>query len=162
MPGKVILRASVRGARRKGYDLRRAGRRVQSSLLDEFAGRLAPESTRTVRAYAPHRSGRLERGLQGRVRSYGGRISIEITSTARSDAGYDYLPVTRFGHRKAIITPVHARALKIQTPEGVIFRKSVRGYRPDHDWVESAFRDLEDELDRAAERIGRTIDRSLR
>lgn len=159
--GKAIVRASVRGARRKGYGLRRAGRAIQTEILDEFAGNLAPEATKITRGFAPHRSGRLERGIKARVRSYGGRIILEVLSTARSDEGFDYLPVTRFGHRVPFIFPVKAKALKIPTAEGVIFRKWVRGYRPTHDWVEEAYLAMDDELDRVARDIGRAVDRRL-
>lgn len=158
----VVIRASVRSARRPGHQLSATGRRVQPILLDEFA-HLAPVSTRTVRAFAPHKSGRLERGIRASVRSYGGRITLEVESTARDqETGYDYLPVTRFGHRVPIIYPVHAKALRIPLAGGVIYRKWVRGYKPARDWVADAFDALQRELDEAADRIGRAIDRSLR
>lgn len=163
--GKAVVRASVRGARRKGYSLARAGRRIQTEILDEFAGNLAPRATEITRGFAPHRTGRLERGIQARVRSYGGRVSVEVLSTARSDEGFDYLPVTRFGHREAIIYPTHKKALAflVPGPSGgrVIVRKSVKGYHPAVDWVELAYRAMQQEMDRAAERLGRRIDRRL-
>lgn len=158
----VVFRGSVRGARRAGHGLRSGAREIQRYLLDEFAYRIAPTATRIFRNFAPHDSGRLERGLQARVRSYGGRIVIEVVSTARSDRGYDYLPVTRHGHRVAIIRPVHAKALRIPLAGGVIYRKFVRGYHPTHDWAQSAFDAMDRELEAAQARIGRVIDRALR
>lgn len=163
--GKAVFRASVRGARRKGYQLSSAGRAVQTDLLDEFAGNLAPRATEITRGFAPHRTGRLERGIQAAVRSYGGRITVSLFSTARSDTGFDYLPVTRFGHKEAIIYPKNAKAIAF-IPSGApsgkpIFRAWVRGYHPLVDWVELAFRELEREMDAAADRLGRRIDRRL-
>lgn len=163
--GRALFRASVRGARRKGFDLSRAGRAIQRDILDEFAGNLAPRATEITRGFAPHRSGALERGIQAQVRSYGGRVTVALYSTARSDEGFDYMPVTRFGHRVAFIYPKHAKALRF-IPEGrpsgkPIFRAWVRGYKPTHDWVEDALRELGQELDRAAERLSRRIDRRL-
>jgi hypothetical protein len=163
--GKIVMRASVRGARRKGYGLRAAGRRIQTDLLDEFAGNLAPEATKITRGFAPHASGRLERGLKARVRSYGGRISVEVISTARADDGFDYLRVTRFGHKEAIIYPVRKKAIAFipgGAPSGKrIVRAWVRGYHPTHDWVEGAYRAMTQVLDEAAKRLGRKIDRRL-
>jgi hypothetical protein len=166
--GKAVIRASARGARRKGYGLRRAGRAVQTEILDEFAGHLAPEATKVTRGFAPRRSGRLERNIRARVRSYGGRIILEVVSTARSDEGFDYLPVTRFGHKQAIIYPRHAKALAFRVggpgaPSGgkVIVRAWVRGYKPDHDWVELAHDAMRELMDEAARNLGRRIDRRL-
>lgn len=161
MSSTAVFRASVRGARRSGHKISAASRGLQTVLLDELAGEVAPNAVRITRQFAPHRSGRLDRGLQSRVRSHGGRITVEILSTARSQEGYDYLPVTRFGHRVAIIRPKRAKALRIPLASGVIFRKYVRGYRPKRDWAEAAFRAAEVELDRAAERLGRAVDRRL-
>lgn len=166
--GKAIVRASVRGARRKGYGLRRAGRAIQTEILDEFAGNLAPEATKITRGFAPHRSGRLERGIKARVRSYGGRIILEVLSTARSDEGFDYLPVTRFGHKQAIIYPKTKKALAFRiggpgAPSGgkVIVRAWVRGYKPDHDWVELAYEEMQHLMDEAAQHLARRVDRRL-
>lgn len=163
--GKAVIRASVRGARRKGYSLSRAGRAIQTEILDEFAGHLAPEATKVTRGFAPHRSGRLERGIRARVRSYGGRVILEILSTARSDEGFDYLDVTRFGHKQAIIFPRHAKAIAFipsGAPSGkAIVRAWVRGYRPDHDWVELAYEEMQHLMDEAARSLARRVDRRL-
>lgn len=158
--GKAVFRASTRSARRVGHELSAAGRRIQPILIDTFAG-LSRDALRITRAYAPHRSGRLERGLKARVRSYGGRVVVEVVSEARSDTGYDYLPVTRFGHRAAFIFPVKAKALRFYVGGQLVFRRFVRGYRPTRDWVDDAFRAVEIELDRASAEIGRKIDRTV-
>lgn len=163
--GKAVIRASVRGARRKGHGLSRAGRAVQTEILDEFAGNLAPTATKATRGFAPHRSGRLERSIKARVRSYGGRIILEVLAGPRSDDGFDYLDVTRFGHKQAIIFPKRAKAIAFipsGAPSGkAIVRAWVRGYKPDHDWVELVYEEMQHAMDDAARHLARRIDRRL-
>lgn len=157
--GKVLVRASVRGARRSGFPLNAAGRRAQGILLDQMA-RLAPDLTRIGRAYAPHDTGRLERGLKASVRSYGGRITVQLLSSAVSDEGYPYTDVTRKGHRVAWIYPKPPRkALRFywRKAGGIVYAKRVRGYRPSRDWVDPAYRAFDAEVSRAEDRIGRQI-----
>jgi hypothetical protein len=163
MAGRALFRGSVRGARAKGRKFSSGGRQIQQMILDEFAGRLAPDATELTRAFAPHRSGQLERALKARVRSYGGRVVIEVLADPDpvSDEGFHYLRVTRFGHRMAIIYPKRAKALRFYLGGHVVYRAWVRGYKPDHDWVDFAFRAVEQEFNEAEKRLGRTIDRRL-
>jgi hypothetical protein len=157
--GEVVFRANVRGARRAGHQLHRAGRRLQTDLIHEMRG-LAVTSTRTIRAYAPHRSGRLERGLQASVLSRGGYIRVVVRSTARSPEGFAYTDVTRFGHRKRWIYPKPPRkALRFYSVRAgkVIFARRVRGYRPSRDWMDPAAAAIEREASIVSERIGRRV-----
>lgn len=114
---------------------------------------------RIGRAYAPHDSGRLERGLSVAVRSYAGRITATLTSSARSDAGYAYTDVTRFGHRKAVIIPHPPRQfLRWRARSGkFVFARQVRGQHPAFDWVARAGGAIDVEIERAEDRIGRQI-----
>lgn len=132
---------------------------------------LANHSVHIYQAYAPSGpSGRLGRGIravsaQGRVGS-SGRFStgrqFAIIATARNRSGYDYVGVTRFGHRNAFISPrvdrerasvVSTRkarrdvthheglpALAIPSRKGgpPIFRHQVRGFHPPYDWADVA------------------------
>lgn len=159
MASTAIYRASVRGARRPGYALSRAGRVIQRELLTEMSFGVGRDALRIARAYAPHDSGRLERGLDVSVRSYAGRITATLRSSARSDAGYPYTDVTRFGHRKAFIYPHPPRRfLRWQNRSGgFTFARRVRGQRPAFDWVGRAAAAIDVELDRAEDRIGRQI-----
>jgi hypothetical protein len=161
MAGKAIFRASARSARRPGYELRtRARRAIQSAILDEFAGNLAPSATRIARQFAPHRSGRLSRGLSASVTSRGGRITVTLDSAAVSDEGYPYTAVTRFGHRKQWIypKPPNTRLRFFSRSAGrVIFPARVRGYKPLRDWVTSVSDAIEQDLTAAENRIGRQI-----
>lgn len=161
---EAVYRASTRGARRAGYDLSTAGRKIQPLILEEFRGHLAPALTRIARNFAPHDTGRLERGLKALVTSGGGRVTVTLISTAVSDDGYPYTDVTRFGHRVDRIYPVHAKALRLPAPgrgPGFIFRAWVRGYHPAADWVDTASGAWEQEMDRAEARLGRAIDTRL-
>lgn len=158
---RAIFRASVRSARRPGFRPRGVQRVMQSALLDTFAGQLAPRLTRVFRSFAPHRTGRLERGLRARVSSRGGRIGVEVESTAVSDEGFPYLRITRFGHRTKRIVPRHRGAHGRPGAlafDGIVVR-STRGYHPSHDWVEDAQRAAESALDAAQREVGRQIQR---
>lgn len=153
-----IIKVRVRGARRVGFPLSQAGRRLQKGLLDEFNFDIGPILLRSGRAYAPHRSGNLERHLNLGVRSYGGGITATLYSDAVSDEGFAYTNVTRFGHRKAFIVPIHAKALRLpMVGGGAIFRRRVRGYRPAGDWVDRAFEAADVQVERAEDRIGREL-----
>jgi hypothetical protein len=161
---KAIYRASVRGARRAGFDLDRAGRRLQTIILDEFAGHVAPALTRTARDFAPHDTGRLERSIKAKVGSRGGRITVTLEAGPVSDEGYPYLDVTRYGHKTDPIYPVHAKALRLPAPgrgPGFIFRAWVRGYHPASDWVADAAGSWEADMSAAEQRLGRAIDARL-
>lgn len=159
MASSAIFRASVRGARRPGHSLSRAGRVIQRELLNEMSYGVGRSALRIARAYAPHDRGRLERGLSVRVRSYGGRITATLHSTARSDEGYPYTDATRFGHRKAVIRPhPPRRALRWRARSGkFVFARQVRGQRPAFDWVARAAGAIDVEIERSEDRIARQI-----
>lgn len=158
---EAVYRASVRGARRSGHSLDRAGRRLQGFLLDEWAGNLAPKGTRAFREFAPHRSGALARGMQANVRSRGGWISVEFVSTARSEEGFDYFPVTRFGRGPVFPHPPR-RFLRFRDRSGQVrFARSVKAWKPARDWVQQPVGVMEREFTAAERRIGRRIETSL-
>lgn len=149
-------RLSVRGARRVGFQVSRAGRQIQTVLLNEFAGTLAPHLTRIARQFAPHDKGRLSRGIKAVVRSRGGRITLELLSTAVSDDGFAYTRVTRKGH--GWIRPKKAKVLAWRgRGGGFVFAAFVRPWKPDRDWVEAAEGSWEQEVDQAAGRVGRQV-----
>lgn len=154
---EAVFRATVRGARRKGHGLNRAGRRLQRDLIDELGLGLAPRALRTTRAFAPSSSGRLSRGLKATVRSYGGRLRMEIESTARSESGFPYTQATRTG-RKAI-RPIEKQYLSWVGRDGRrVFTKYVRPYRPARDWMDAAAAAIDREAALSARRIGRAVD----
>lgn len=153
--------------------------------------RLSNRAVFVYQAYAPSGpSGRLGRGIravsaQGRVASSGrfatGR-QFAIVATARDRTGYDYVGVTRFGHREAFISPrvdrerasvVSTRkarrdvthheglpALAIPSRKGgpPIFRHQVRGFKPTHDWAAVANQVVNRETAQVAHETARRIE----
>lgn len=82
-------------------------------------------------SHALVRSGRMARGVVAQARG----LSATVRVTARDpESGFDYVPVTRFGHRTARIVPKHGRALKMNVGGQTIFRASSRGFHPKSDW----------------------------
>ena len=150
MSGRVtfVAETTSREARR----LRATAARVRPVLADELSRELAPRLVRVSRQAAPERTQALARGLRARPSS-GSLLGVEVVSTVRSAEGYDYTGVTRFGHRKRWIEPVHKKALR--TPWGP--RRRVRGYRPRGDWADTAHRLAQPHIARSADRIGRRI-----
>lgn len=137
--------------------------RVAVQLFD-VAGSVGPEARQAVResgeesvfifrTKAQRRTGRLHRGIRSRM----GGDTATVSATARSARGFDYVAVTRFGHRVRVIRPVHAKALRFRVGNRILFRHSVRGYRPHGDWRDKAMpavdRTARSALDRAGARI---------
>lgn len=126
------LTIEVHGAKKLSRALLRA-----SAATDVEVGRSVRDTTNRAVVifgrFAPKRTGRLRRGIEGHVRG----SSATVTAHARNPStGYDYVGVSRWGHRKRIIRPKHARALG--PIPGIGFRASVKGYRPKKDWSEAA------------------------
>lgn len=118
-------------------------------------------------AHAPHRSGRLIRGISSTVTG----AAVTVRAEARNPfTGYDYVGVTRFGHKVARIFPKHftgrslatgkARkgALRFSIGGRVLFRASVAGYRPASDWGEDALPEVRGQAQVVATRLGRKIE----
>lgn len=144
--GTTVFRLSTRGAGRKASEFSRLARGVQDDIIAEVRalGRAAqqifydaaPSDTDDLRARidAVPFFGRASRP----------RVSIRIRPDAQGHQGdtidgYDYLGVTRRGHRKKLIVPKRARALKVhieghRNAQIFVFRRSVRGTTTT-DWV---------------------------
>ena len=153
---------------------------MASGLDDEvIAARneLGDDAELILQSHAPKGKGggtRLARSIHTRASGEG---NLEVVADARNpQSGYMYVGVTRFGHRKAEIKPVRRgfaasvvstqkrrakgkrAALRIVLPSGlVIFRNKVKAYRPDHDWAESAFPEIQAEARAVATRLGQRI-----
>lgn len=141
--------------------------------------KMRPEAEDAFRIYAPEDSGRLLQGIRGIIF---GRQELIVTVRAEDpETGFDYVDVTRFGHRvdriyagqkgrsatsparftvrgTERITPLRgARALKTKLG----FFRSVRGFKPAHDWAEPAFDLIEQLGARNLEALGRGIVRDI-
>jgi hypothetical protein len=159
--GTAVFRASVRGYRRTAGRLSAAGAAIQPIILAEFRGTLSTEVLEIGREFAPEDSGALKKELTAPVSSRGGTVRINLRSPVKDpESGYAYTGVTRFGHRKKILTPTRSERFQFYSKVAgrQISPKSVRGYKPETDWVDDAYPEMVTVLDDSAEEIGRNIE----
>ncbi len=139
---------------------KRGARGPRAIVAAEFSQNLGPKMLRITRYKAPHRSGRLERGLQFRVAGKGpDGAEMRIDSTAVSDDGFPYTRVTRFG--RGPIVARRGKALAFKIGGKTIFRKRVRGYHPSRDWVYDAYTASKPELERSGFRLGQRVQAAI-
>lgn len=118
------------------------------------------------------KTGRMARGIK--AHRAGDTVLVEAHVKNPKD-GYDYVGVTRFGHRKAWITPKWNRAIASVVSTGrkrrqragaalrlniggtVLFRRRVPGFNPHGDWAERGWPRVERAADRASEQLGRRL-----
>lgn len=114
-------------------------------LLDDTLQDIASVSKDLFVTNAPHQTERLRQGITAVPTRAG--VAIRV-SAIDPETGFNYVDVTRFGHKVRRIYPVSGR-----TPTGrrrfrggylrfvyggvLFYRRSVRGYRPTTDWVQS-------------------------
>lgn len=134
----------------------RGARGQRGIVVDEFSRNLGPKMLRITRYKAPHKTRRLERGLQFRVAGKGADgAEMRIDSTAVSDDGFAYTRVTRFG--RGPIVARRGKALVFKINGRTIFAKRVRGYNPGRDWVYDAYTASKAELERSSFRLGQKV-----
>lgn len=158
--GNAVFRATVKGYKRTAGRLSAAGRAIQPIILAEFRGALSTEVIEIASGYAPEETGRLIKELTAPVSSAGGTVRLNLRSPVKDpDSGYAYTGVTRFGHRKKILTPVHAERFRFYSAVAgrEISPKTVRGYSPATDWVEDAKPEIVEAVEESGEEIGRFI-----
>lgn len=121
-------------------------------------------------------TGRLARGIHAVQEG----DTIAVTAEARDpETGFDYLRVTRFGHRKARIRPTRrkspasvistrggratgrAAALRLMIGGRVVYRRTVPGFRPKSDWAERAMPQIRQRAAHVATRLGRRVEGTL-
>lgn len=122
-------------------------------------------------AFAPHKSGRLIRGIASKV---SGR-SVIVTDEARNPlTGYDYVGVTRFGHGEilpknrqygaSVIATGKRRgygrraALRFVVGGRVVYAASVKAWKPASDWVDDALPEVQARAEVVAAELGATIE----
>lgn len=168
-PETVLLRAQVRGAGPVAAEFDQDARQVQDAIIREFRT-IARHAEDVYRSFAPEDSGRLRESVDARV-FLGNASTPQITVYARAldpTNNFDYLDVTRWGHRRTFIEPQRARMLKVhyagrdRAGDGpYVLRPNVSGVVQPVDWVEEAEQVVEADFDAAASRLGRTIIRSV-
>lgn len=115
-------------------------------------------------------SGRLSRGITAFV--IGDQVWVRAEAK-NPQTGYDYVGVTRFGHKLRKIFPTRVwahngpgkinvkfpwgwrridRAPALKTPFG--FRRWVRGYKPKRDWAEPGLRLVTDSAQKRLDQLG--------
>jgi hypothetical protein len=154
--GKATFKADVLGAGRIGNRMLRGSRQMKPRMFEEL-DRLAGRTTRIMASVAPIASGRLAAEIHPEITGGG----FQLISDVKSEAGYSYTGVTRFGHRTAFIYPRRAQALRFQIGGKTIFAKRVRGYHPSRDWVESGMPAVQTASRQSADRVGQQIAASL-
>lgn len=119
-------------------DFDRAQRRTQDNL-NRMMRELDRELPPIFKRAAPKDTRALARSIDSKLLFRGSAIKLSVTADARR-RGFNYLPVTRYGHLVPFIT---ARRGKLTVFVGgrrsrgkMILRPKVRGYRPNVDWVE--------------------------
>jgi hypothetical protein len=119
-------------------------------------------------------SGRLARGITAQK---AGPHKVIVRADARNPrTGFDYVAVTRFGHKVFKIVPKHDRApatilathkarkggglgaLMFSIGGNVLFRKSTKGFHPTTDWADRARPHLEEKVQTTAVRLARRIE----
>lgn len=157
-----FLRVSVEGAGQRGQlmaDYSKLERRTQDRINARMRS-LSRRALPVIRAAAPKDSGRLRSGIESRLFFRAHEVRLTFGATAIRD-GFDYVAVTRFGHRVAYITPKKKKVLKVSiNGRGGrrIFRRSVSGYRPLHDWAQIAAAEAGVVADQEVEGLSRDID----
>lgn len=174
-PGRDVYRVSVRGVGRVAAEFDRKQRALQDVLIAEVR-QLGRRSTELLQEVAPRDTDDLHDAIEAipYFRASSPRVSVRVAPLLGHQGDeldpYDYLDVTRRGHRSRRLRPVAARALKVhiaghRNPAVFVFRSSVKGLqrgsqrdRPQTgDWVESAEPLLRREQEQSATRLGRQI-----
>jgi hypothetical protein len=138
--------------------------------LDKRVGNVAVDATVIFAGFAPKRTRRLVRGIRQRQ---SGSVAIVTVDAKNPKTGYDYVGVTRFGHRVARIFPKHSpkegryiaplpgvgprwvkKAAALGPIPGIGFRRSVRGFKPAGDWRDRALPTIQAESEREMAVLG--------
>lgn len=141
-------------------DLSAAARELRSLMLREMRSS-APEVQAIFEDYAPYDvQERDDFHMQEHIEvviATAGRIRANVQVLARSpESGFDYLDVTRFGHRGRLVAK-RGRFLKWSDGTDTHWARETAGHHPRSDWVEDAGPEVDVEADLVADRIGRVV-----
>lgn len=175
--GEALIRLRVEGAGELARDLDRASRKLQDTLIRRM--RALGLRGQAILREEVIRSGFVDSGdllesIDARFSTRTAAPRLTFTAETRpghpgAEDGYPYVAVTRFGHRKATISPKPGSALRIHAPGRETSSPRVapvRGFghgtakRP-HDWVRDAEQRIDREGDEVLRRIGRDVDSVL-
>ena len=144
-------------------DLTRAERRIQDRV-NRAMRRLDRELPIVYRAGAPVDTGALARSITSTIAFRGRLVRVAVSADAERD-GFDYMPVTRWGHTLPVIRPRRKRYMTVHSRGRYarpVLRRRVRGVQHSVDWVDETTRRDAIPLIEATERsLERDIDTVL-
>lgn len=143
--------------------------------LDDALTKLGRRAEFVFMAYAPkgkYSTGKIRDSIRAETGqstaaagSFGRRFSsakaISVTAEARSPKGYDYVGVSRFGHRAARIFPTRAKQIVISNRHGwvgTLRTASVAGYHPARDWADDAADVVEQEAGNVSQALAKRLE----
>lgn len=124
-------------------------------------------------SFALHRTGRMARGIHT---VHEGDDLIVETEARDPITGFDYVRITRFGHRTFHIVPLHrspasviatgkrrkkgrmATLRWVGTDGGVIYRHSSKGFHPTTDWASEALPEIRVRAQRRMSGLARRVE----
>ena len=168
--------ADAGGAGNQASRARAVSSEITAAMI-RSARNIATDAELVYQEHAPRRTGRLARGI--RATALGDQVVVTATAVDPK-TGFDYVGVTRFGHRKALIVPVtkrgkprKSRSLRrnlsgqfisrgagflVFTSRGRLWRlRSVRGFRPIGDWTDRALPEIRQVADTEMDQTGNKI-----
>jgi len=167
--------AGTSGAGNRANAARNVSAAVTRSMA-QSARNVGSDAELIYQEHAPRRTGRLARGIK--ARAVGDQVVVSAVAVDPKTQ-FDYVDVTRFGHRKAIIVPVTKRGRPrktltiarvagqfvsrsggrlVFTSRGRLWRLfSVRGFRPTGDWTDRATPEIQIAADTEMAKTGNQI-----
>jgi len=161
MDGSAVFSAKTLGATRGARRLGQAAGRLREAMLQGMR-EVSPDIIAEFERQAPYDaderdSYHMRDHIESHVEDLG-RAQLTVTVEAISpESGYDYLDVTRRGHKGAISVKQQKR-LKWKDAEGTHFAVTTKGHHPASDWTEQAHDNVADHIaEPLANRVGRII-----
>jgi hypothetical protein len=146
--GRLLLRFTTRGAGQRDVGSFSRNQRVLHDTYNAGMNRLGQRAVRAIKlsGAVPEDTGQLLNSIHPLFFTRASRVQVTIRAEA-TDKGrtqkrgrvYDYVDVTRRGHKKAVIKP------------------QVAGVKVGQDWVELVQDDIDREVERAQEEMGRHV-----
>ncbi len=141
------------------------------TLVREAEREIVEEAEVVLAAHALYASGRMSRSVRS-VR-VGGETQI-IAEAKNPQTGYDYVGVTRFGHKGIIVPRTRGRATVVATGKArkrgkkamlrfsiggrVVYSRSTKGFHPTTDWVKDALPEVDASAQRLLTRLARKVE----
>lgn len=165
---KFKATTETRGAERRFNAVANEMERELRDLVEE----VGDDAEIIFAAHALKKTGRMSRGVRSIPRGTTATVQVHAKDP---NSGFDYVAVTRFGHRKAFIEPKHAvrnpgryiapipgvgprwvsKRAALKTPFGFFAR--VRGFKPKSDWAQAAIPEVQRNAQQTISRLGLKI-----